>query len=107
MNVLLAERSSIMSFLELPLLVMFMHNRMSCRTAVQSGFAGTTAPNDPVDNQVMRERIWFLQAMLQEEVQCIVASACFHDTQSSCSISTTAEQTTAFSMPYLAQLYVC
>ena len=55
-NVLLLERSSIMSFLELPLLVMFIHNRMSCRTAVQSGFAGTTAPNDPEDiHNVMPE----------------------------------------------------
>lgn len=69
-----------MSFLELPLLVMFMHNRMSCRTAVQSGFAGTTAPNEPVDDQVMCERIGFLHAMLQETVQYLVASACPHGT---------------------------
>lgn len=50
-KVLLAERSSKMSFLELPLLVTFIHNRISCRTAVQSGFAGTIAPNDPVKRQ--------------------------------------------------------
>lgn len=48
MKVLLAERSSSMSFLELPLLVVFMHNRMSGRTAAQSAFSGTVAPNAPV-----------------------------------------------------------
>ena len=48
MKVLLAERSSKMSFLELPLLVTFMHNRMSCRTTAQSALTGSTAPNAPV-----------------------------------------------------------
>ena len=46
-KVWLSERSSKMSFLELPLLVMFIASRISCKATVQLLLAGNTAPKAP------------------------------------------------------------
>lgn len=46
-KVLLMERSSKMSFLELPLLVMFMESRISCKAVVQLLPGIKSAPNVP------------------------------------------------------------
>ena len=46
-KVLLMERSSKMSFLELPLLVMFMESRISCKAVVQLLPGIKNAPNVP------------------------------------------------------------
>lgn len=45
---LLMERSSKMSFLELPLLVMFIESRISCKAVVQLLPGIKSAPNVPV-----------------------------------------------------------
>ena len=59
-NVSLAECNSKMSFLELPLLVIFIARRISCKAPVQPELlAGSTAPNAPIFEQHRSsEQLW-------------------------------------------------